>query len=130
MNVICLFHTSLVTTISYEFIPASVCIWSQLLPSPFRNNDWPTSLGGKAYDTAIVLSWLGEFMNSDDCDLSQLPEDLADIWGVARYTVACANGFFRICRKSGIFLQGDLRSTALQCGMDMNETWLVASIVH
>lgn len=23
-----------------------------------RNNDYPTSLGGKAYDTAIVMAWL------------------------------------------------------------------------
>ncbi len=27
-----------------------------------RNNDFPTSLGGKAYDTAIVLAWLEDSM--------------------------------------------------------------------
>ena len=28
------------------------------LGQKLRNNSFPTSLGGKAYDTAVVLSWL------------------------------------------------------------------------
>ena len=31
-----------------------------------RTNDWPTSLGStsKAHDTALVLSWLGDFLEN------------------------------------------------------------------
>lgn len=29
-----------------------------------RNNDWPESIpGGKAYDVALICSWLEEFMD-------------------------------------------------------------------
>ena len=40
-----------------------------LLATQLRDNDWPTSLGscnGKAYDTSLVLEWMGDFLNAID----------------------------------------------------------------
>lgn len=44
-----------------------------LSPPSLRDNDWPTSLGssnGKAYDTALVLGWLEEFLGNIDSETS------------------------------------------------------------
>ena len=38
-----------------------------------RNNDWPESIpGGKAYDVALICSWLEEFMDQTVSWLSHL----------------------------------------------------------
>lgn len=31
------------------------------------NNDFPESIAGKGYDTALCCSWLGHFLESQDC---------------------------------------------------------------
>lgn len=47
------------------------------------------------------------------------------LFDTAKYTVYCANRFFRILRKSGIFIYGSWRQAALDAGMDMNDTCLI-----
>ena len=47
---------------------------------------------------------------------------------MAKYMVNCANAFFRICRRNGIFLSGADRSGAVANGLDMNETWHASCI--
>lgn len=37
-----------------------------------RNNDWPTSVGGKGADTAMVGAWLEDAMNAMDLKLKLL----------------------------------------------------------
>lgn len=54
----------------------------------------------------------------------QCPEGDA-LYNTAKYTVHCANTFFRICRGSGIFISGDLRDCAVKYGMDMNDSQIV-----
>lgn len=43
---------------------------------------------------------------------------------MVKYTVNCANLFFRTLRKSGVFISGHARTTALRAGLDMNDTSL------
>ena len=38
-----------------------------------RNSDWPTSLGGKAHDTAVVLAWLEDFFSRQPCASATWP---------------------------------------------------------
>ena len=51
-----------------ELTPIGIIVKIWYCPLP-RQNDWPTSLGssnGKAYDTALVLQWMGDFLESYD----------------------------------------------------------------
>lgn len=43
------------------------------------------------------------------------------LFNVAKYMIACANGFFRLCRGSGTFLSGRTLEKVVLYGMDMNE---------
>ena len=45
-----------------------------------------------------------------------------DLFQMAKYMVSCCNAFFRVCRRSGIFIGGSDRSEAIAMGMDMNES--------
>ena len=44
---------------------------------------------------------------------------------MAKYTVHCANTFFRTLRTSGVFIYGRRRRLALRAGMDMNDSDLL-----
>ena len=57
------FFQKLVTLMPFETTPS---LTNQQTPCDvFRQNDWPTSLGScnsKAYDTALVLEWMEDFL--------------------------------------------------------------------
>lgn len=59
-------------------------------------------------------------MRGNDDHMSKVPA----LVELAKYTVHCANKFFRILRAHGAWLEGPAKLAAVQCGMDMNEPYL------
>ena len=75
------------------------------------NNSFPTSLGGKAYDTSLVLIWLEAYL------LECRDED--PMVGQLRFTIRCANYFFRSLREHGVFVEHQARLLIAAAGESM-----------
>ena len=75
------------------------------------NSSFPTSLGGKAYDTSLVLIWLEEYLR--DCRHGDPMVDKL------RFTVRCANFFFRRLREHGVFVAHEERLLIAAAGEGM-----------
>ncbi|CAE7727737.1 unnamed protein product, partial [Symbiodinium pilosum] len=78
------------------------------------NNSWPTSLGGKAYDTSLVLAWLEQHL----ADMVAIQDAIVD---TLRYTVHCANFYFRTSREHGVFVPHEVRLLVAAAGENMVE---------
>ncbi|CAE7261300.1 unnamed protein product, partial [Symbiodinium pilosum] len=75
------------------------------------NNAFPTSLGGKAFDTSLVLAWLESFMLGLDIQ--------HEILETLRYTVQCGNFFYRSLREHGVFIPHETRNLLVAAGQSM-----------
>ena len=110
-----------------------------------RSNTFPTSLGGKAYDTSVILAWLDHEMlqpsqaryrlHPPKCKIvlpfwsyilapkKNRQVDPADqIFQNAQYMVRCSNVFFRVLHAAGIWLSESQRDLAFRAGKGMIDT--------
>ena len=117
---------------------------------PRARNSFPTTVGGKAFDTGLVMSWLEDEVNSSKawvfCTLNEQfwwwpimsswlhdqfvtamstgqvdPED--ELFALCAYMVRCTNRFFRTIRE-GILLRGDVCTISRTMGHEMNASWM------
>ena len=49
-------------------------------------------------------------------------------YSMVRYMVQCANCFFRILRRNGVFLEGNERVMALHYGLEMNASQQISGL--
>ncbi|CAL1145527.1 unnamed protein product [Cladocopium goreaui] len=80
---------------------------------------WGIDLGSSAlvllaYDTALVLQWLEDFLEPDGGD---------DLVQGLKYALATANLFFRTLRSCGVFIEGAKKELVFFAGQQMCEAY-------
>ena len=78
--------------------------------SVVRTNDFPTSLGGKGHDTAVVCRWLQHALEQTGPQPYHIYVNCIQIM---RYTVSCANAIFDILHQNGVFLPARAKHRAI-----------------
>lgn len=79
-----------------------------------NGNTFPTSLGGKAYDTGLTMMWLEADLAESEVDPSN------ELFQLCSYMIRCGNKFFRMLRREGVLLEGDACTVARTAGHEMN----------
>lgn len=78
-----------------------------------NNNDFPSSIKGKGFDTALVCSWVSVFLESQDVahdpDLQML-----------KFTASQINNFFRLMHRSHFWIDHQTRQEVVRYG----ELWV------
>ncbi|CAL1129176.1 unnamed protein product [Cladocopium goreaui] len=87
------------------------------------SSDFPTSLGGKGHDTAVVCRWLEKLLMDMECETPEME--------TMRYTIQCVNMFFDILYSNGIFLPANDALQAQEYAMRVCEGYSqLASMAH